>query len=105
MRILCQTLANYLAVAYGKDEYLQEVLDAGLHLQASGRLYYVVQTLADAEEALAAAGPDDAAAARSAASADVAAGRGLGGALAAEVRPERSSERQATPSTCRRWQR
>ncbi len=60
---------------------------AGSHppRQASDRLYYVLQTLADAEEALAAAEPAAAAAAQAAGAADIAGGRSAGGALAAEV--------------------
>ncbi|KAK9821794.1 hypothetical protein WJX81_005729 [Elliptochloris bilobata] len=54
--------------------------------EASDRLYYIFQTLADAEEAYSAAGDNFSAATRAAAAADVAAGRGAGGALAAEVR-------------------
>lgn len=56
-------------------------------MQASDRLYYVVQTLADAEQALVCADPEACTAARATAAADVAAGRGAGGALAAEVLP------------------
>lgn len=54
--------------------------------QASDRLYYVFQTLADASGALQAAGDGFSAAARARVAADVAAGHGAGGALAAEAR-------------------
>ena len=54
--------------------------------QASDRLYYVFQTLADASGALQAAGDGFSAAERAGVAADVAAGRGAGGALAAEAR-------------------
>ena len=57
-----------------------------LRMQASDRLYYVFQTLADAGDALQAAGDSFPAAARAGVAADVAAGRGAGGALAAEAR-------------------
>ena len=54
--------------------------------QASDRLYYVFQTLADASAALQAAGDGFSAAKRAGVAADVAEGRGAGGALASEAR-------------------
>jgi hypothetical protein len=72
-------------VETGYHPTLQALIGSYPLRQASDRLYYVLQTLADAEEALATAEPDAAAAAQAAGAADIASGRSAGGALAAEV--------------------